>query len=174
MTVTFVYLLAGALYMIAGIQSRSVLDVLRGTISPETGPGERGFAALLIPDVSGRRSPSTFAATGKRSGTSTYKGVELCNWIITIIKAAERDVGPLQPTSGVRRGVDPHTASGQTEHSGCSGKGGPGSGAVDFGGYEGSADAEKFRKWLARNGWPLKDAAHAGYHDLGHFSKDGH
>lgn len=112
-----------------------------------------------------------------RPGSSVYKGVTICNWIIDIIKAAEADVGPLQPTSGVRPGYDSHTQSGLSAHSGCAKGSGPGTGAVDFGGYDGSADADKFRGWLAKRGWPMRDAAHAtggGYHDLGHFSRDGH
>jgi len=156
----------GAALMYDGITNTSLRNIMVG--------GARGDLAGGSPDVlgGGTATGTGKVSVGKGTGSSRYKGIEICNWIIDIIKQAERDVGPLQPTSGVRHGVDPHTASGKTAHSGCSGGGGAGSGAVDFGGYSGSASATKFRNWLAHNGNPMRGGE--SYGDMGHFSKDGH
>src|SRR5689334_24849600 len=146
MTFAYATFTLGSILLYSAFTGKSVIDIIMGT-------GEAGSVSdtSLLGDSSSSSSGTTntnHISAGSQTGSSVYKGVTICNWIIAIIKQAEKDVGPLQPTSGVRHGVDPHTASGQTEHSGCSGKGGPGSGAVDFGGYGGSPDADKFRKWL--------------------------
>ena len=171
MTFAYATFTLGSILLYSAFTGKSVIDIIMGTGEPGTVSDQPLTAGDSASSSSGTTS-SNHVSIGNQTGSSMYKGVEICNWIIAIIKQAEKDVGPLQPTSGVRKGFDPHTATGQTEHSGCSGKGGPGSGAVDFGGYGGSPDADKFRKWLATHGNPMRGGE--SYGDRGHFSKDGH
>lgn len=167
MTLGYALFSLGAMFLYSAVTNTPIRNLILGI--PASGQ-PTDILARGLAGVSGRTGGSARHSTA--GGSSRYKGVTVCNWIIDVIKQAERDVGPLQPTSGVRHGRDPHTRSGQTEHSGCTGHGGAGSGAVDFGGYGGSPDADKFRHWLAQNGNPMRGGE--SYGDMGHFSKDGH
>ena len=172
MTLAYALFTVGSMMLYSALTGTSISDLIMGTSTSST-VSDQPLTAGDVASSSASANGSTPGNIPAGGGSSMYKGVEICNWIIAIIKQCEQDTGKqLQPTSGVRHGVDPHTATGQTEHSGCSGKGGPGSGAVDFGGYGGSPSATIFRQWLKTHGNPMKGGE--AYGDFGHFSKDGH
>lgn len=101
-------------------------------------------------------------------------GIIVAKWIIPALEWAKANGGNTEITSGYRPGVDPHTASGTSEHQGTKYP----HGAIDFGGFvdaTGKAHRESFLHSLEKTGYPgpmLKRPE--GFSDDGHCSGTGH
>lgn len=119
--------------------------------------------------LSGTSGSSLIGAAGGPAGVGTYAGLPMADWVISSLNyAGSKGVRPT-PTSGYRPGVDPHTASGKSEHQGIQYP----HGAVDFGSPT-SGLAAKMSVVNATAGykWPL--IAPIGFRDDGHASGTGH
>lgn len=102
-------------------------------------------------------------------GVGSFGGVPMANWVIEALTYGRAHGAHGNPTSGYRPGIDPHTASGNSEHQGTQYP----HGAVDFGGYD-SGLAEKMSYVNATRNFKYPLLAPIGFHDNGHASGTGH
>lgn len=118
----------------------------------------------------GGGAAAAVGSPGGPTGVGSYMGVQIANWVIESLRyGAAHGSGNPQPTSGYRPGIDPHTATGTSEHQGTRYP----HGAVDFGSFT-TGLASKMAVVNATRGfkWPL--LAPIGFSDDGHASGTGH
>jgi hypothetical protein len=112
------------------------------------------------------------------SGVGTFDGVQLADWIIPVLNWARQHGWGGTITSGYRPGIDPHTASGSSEHQGTQYPGG----AIDVGDQFAQSQGQALWNviksypgprnliWAGNMPWSYGGSAH----DYGHFSGNGH
>jgi hypothetical protein len=109
-------------------------------------------------------------------GTTDWNGVTIAKWIYPALLWAKENGGNTDVTSGYRPGVDPHTASGASEHQGdCYASSGE-KGAIDFGDFTDPVGKEHRESFLdsLHKGYPGPMLIKAtGFSDFGHCSATG-